>query len=285
MILFSPAKINLGLQVRKKRKDGFHDITTLMVPVPFYDIIEIVAAPERDIPYSMTSSGIPVPSQVSDNLCYKAWKIYNETSHKVTVNLHLHKQIPPGAGLGGGSSNAATVLKAINNLSGFLKNTNELEQMASSLGSDCALFIENKAKLARGRGDQLENFETDITGHHLVLLNPGIHISTQWAYSQIRPNENRPDLDELIQGPVSTWKDQVCNDFEEIVFTIHPEVSHLKDLLYRSGALYASMSGSGSSVYGIFDHKPSLPQAINGSLLWQGTISPVESQSSNDFSV
>ena len=272
MILLSNAKINIGLHILRKRDDGFHDISTLMVPVPFNDIIEINLTKPKGKGFSMDQSGITVPGSMEENLCYKSWELFCGKTGMTHVQLHLHKRIPLGAGLGGGSSNAIALLKGLNSLTGNKLNNNDLHQLAVQLGSDCSLFVENKPALAEGRGEKLTDMPVSLKGLHLVLLNPGIPVNTAWAYSNISPNENREPLQRLLLKPMHQWKTSVTNDFESIVFKAHPEVAGLKAELYMAGAIFTSMSGSGSTVYGLFKEQPVLNAQLEKHLLWQGRL-------------
>jgi 4-diphosphocytidyl-2-C-methyl-D-erythritol kinase len=272
VIIFSNAKINIGLHILRKRDDGFHDISTLMVPVPFNDIIEINPAKPTGSGFSMNQSGTTVPGNIEDNLCYKSWELFCRERGMTHVQVHLHKRIPLGAGLGGGSSNAVAVLKGLNNLTGNKLKNNDLHNLAIELGSDCNLFVENKPALAEGRGEILTDMPVSLKGLHLVLLNPGLTVNTAWAYSNISPNENREPLQKLLSKPIHQWKTSVINDFENTVFKAHPEVAGLKAELYMAGAIYTSMSGSGSTVYGFFTEKPELNPEIEKYLLWQGPL-------------
>lgn len=272
MIHFSPAKINVGLQILRKRNDGFHELSTLMYPLPFRDIIEINPGTDSLTAFTMTESGIPVPGSRDEHLCYKAWKLFCEAQGNTPVRIHLHKRIPLGAGLGGGSSNAATVLKGLNTMKGEPYRDHELEELATHLGSDCSLFIRNKPALAEGRGEVLEETPVQLSGFYLVLLYPGIHINTAAAYREVTPDEARPPLHKLLEHPVETWQEHVTNDFEQTVFKKFPEIGDLKSELYTAGAVYASMSGSGSAVYGLFRSKPGPGSIPFKFITWEGYI-------------
>ncbi len=272
VIYFSPAKINVGLQILRKRDDGFHELSTLMYPLPFRDIIEINLNTDSETAFTMTESGIPVPGSRDEHLCYKAWKLFCEAQGNTPVRIHLHKRIPLGAGLGGGSSNAATVLKGLNTIKGAPYSDHELEELAAHLGSDCSLFIKNKPVLAEGRGEILKETPVQLSGFYLVLLYPGIHINSAAAYREITPNEKRLPLPALLEFPVESWKEQVTNDFEQTVFKKFPEIGELKSELYTAGAVYASMSGSGSAVYGLFRSKPGPGSIPFKFITWEGTI-------------
>jgi 4-diphosphocytidyl-2-C-methyl-D-erythritol kinase len=272
VIFFSPAKINVGLQILRKRNDGFHEISTLMYPVPFNDIIEINPGTPSKRRFTMSQSGTPVPGKITENLCYKAWKVFCRRQGETPVKIHLHKRIPTGAGLGGGSSNAATVLKGLNILKGEPCTLRELEEMAASLGSDCSLFINNEPAMAEGRGEVLKKTPVQLSGYYLVLIHPGIHIDTASAYEETVPDEDRTPLLTLLGLPLKEWREQVYNDFEHTVFKKFPEIGELKSELYTAGAVYAAMSGSGSSVYGLFHGKPGPGSIPAKYILWEGML-------------
>ncbi len=270
MILFSNAKINLGLLIHGKRKDGFHTISTAMVPIPLKDIIELNLADKSEDGFSLEQTGINIPGKLEDNLCYRSWELFCETARDIKVKIHLHKSIPIGAGLGGGSSNAVAVLNGLNNLTGNKLNSNTIQHLATQLGSDCAFFVENKPALAEGRGEILSSIPISLEEYYLVLLNPGISINTAWAYRKVIPNNKREPLRSLLSKPMQLWKTTISNDFESVVFDAYPEVAGIKAELYMAGAIYTSLSGSGSTVYGIFEEKPELNPGLRKNLLWQG---------------
>jgi 4-diphosphocytidyl-2-C-methyl-D-erythritol kinase len=251
MISFPNAKINLGLHITAKRKDGYHDIETCMVPIPLYDALEMIL----DKKTTFTSTGLEIPGSEKDNLILKALKLlrkdFNELPH---LNIHLHKNIPMGAGLGGGSSDAAFALSMMNNLFDLLLEDWFLEDYAVQLGSDCPFFIENTPKIATGRGEILEPVEVALSGKHLLLINPNIHIGTKEAYAGVTPKAPSTNLKEIIKDK-SRWKEELVNDFEASIFPQYPEIASIKAQLYEMGALYAAMSGSGSTVFGLFDEK------------------------------
>jgi len=249
MISFPNAKINLGLRVLRRRSDGFHDIETVFYPVGLHDSLEIIPAPGSET--TIAHYGIPVPGD--DDLCLKACALLGESHDLPPVAIHLLKGIPVGAGLGGGSSDAARTLLMLNNMFGLGLGDAALEQLAAKLGSDCAFFIRNRPVLASGRGEVLEDVDTGLAGKLLLLADPGIHISSREAYAMVRPAAGRPSLREIIKTPVGEWKDFLVNDFEQPVFSLYPRVREIRELMYAAGAQYASMSGSGSVVYGIFD--------------------------------
>lgn len=272
MILFSPAKINLGLQILRKRDDGFHEISTLMVPLPFRDLIEINPGKPGGEDFSMTQSGITVPGSIQDNLCFRAWKLFCREHGNTPVKLHVHKRIPMGAGLGGGSSNAATVLRGLNTLKGDPCTTKDLETLAAALGSDCSLFINREPSLAEGRGEILRQSPVRLAGLYMVILYPELHVDTASAYHDTVPDATRPSLQKRLEAPLETWQDHVKNDFENSVFRKFPEIADLKTELYGAGAVYASMSGSGSSVFGLFRRKPARGTIPFNYIVWEGYL-------------
>lgn len=249
MIAFPPAKMNLGLQILRRRADGFHDIASVMAPLALVDILEVVKSDS----FSFTSSGLDIPGgDVEDNLCVKAYRLLEQAHDLPPVAIHLHKVIPMGAGLGGGSSDAAWTLRLLNDLFGLGLAKAALEAHAATLGSDCAFFIRDQAQYATGRGEVLEPISVDLSGHHLVLVTPDVHVSTKAAYAGITPNDAVPDLREVVAQPMETWKNNLFNDFEASVFQAHPSLAETKAKLYELGAVYAAMSGSGSSLFGLF---------------------------------
>lgn len=258
MIVFPNCKINLGLQILNKREDGYHNLATVFHPVAWHDMLEVVRK-ENDQPSDIefSATGLPVSGDPATNLCVKAYRLLKKEFPTLPpVQLHLHKIIPMGAGLGGGSSDGAFTLGLLNDLFQLNLSREQLIGYALQLGSDCPFFIDNKPCYATGRGEVLEPVELQLNNYHLLIVNPGIHINTGWAFSQLNLQElnatPRPDLRQVVQQPVETWKEHLCNDFELPVFHAHPEVAALKNQLYAAGAVYAGMSGSGSTVFGIF---------------------------------
>jgi len=250
MISFPNAKINLGLHVLNKREDGFHDIETIFYPIPMHDSLEILPMSGE---VSIKQYGPPLPG--GENLCIQAFDLLKEDYNLPAVDIHLLKHIPAGAGLGGGSSDAAHTLILLNDLFELGVSSDQLESMAAKLGSDCAFFIRNRPLFASGRGEVFNEISLDLSGYRVEVIRPDIHISTPEAYGMITPEENRPSLREIIQKPIMEWKDHLVNDFEKPIFEKYPEIRELKESFYDQGALYASMSGSGSAVYGIFSKK------------------------------
>jgi len=256
MVFFPPAKINLGLTIVSKRQDGFHDIDTVMVPIPLHDILEIVPSDT----FQFSSGGIPIPGNSDENLCIKAYHLLKNDFELPPVHIHLHKIIPIGAGLGGGSSDAAYTLMGLNSMFGLNLSREQLEQYASKLGSDCAFFITNSPKHCTGRGEIMTDLSLSLSGKYIKLIYPNIHISTQDAYAGITPKPNSHSTKELTSLPIEEWKNVLRNDFEVSLFKKYPELATIKQSLYDEGALYAAMSGSGSSVFGIFEGEPEVSE-------------------------
>ena len=270
MILFSPAKINIGLQILEKREDGFHNIRSVMYPTDFCDILEIRTLTEGGMPFRLSQSGILIDSDPESNLVTRAWRLLSHETALPPVAIHLHKQIPVGAGLGGGSSNASCVLEALNHLAPRSLNQEQLEVLALSLGSDCPFFLHKGPMMMEGRGEILSQAKVDLEDSFLVLLFPGIHVSTAEAYSGVHPKIPDIPLEEMISKPADLWDKLVLNDFEETVCKHYPLIRELKNALYRAGAQYASLSGSGSSIYGIFTEYPRLPGELKKYVIWEG---------------
>ena len=252
MIIFPNAKINLGLHVLRKRTDGFHDIETCMYPIPVKEALEII--PSKS--FSFSHSGISIPGDSSNNLIVKAYQLLSSDFPETpAIAAHLHKRIPIGAGLGGGSADAAFALNLLNQLFSLGLDAKQLENYASQLGSDCPFFIQNNPQMAEGRGEKLTPFPIDLSGNWLYLIHPGIHIGTKEAYGGIQPKLSEKDLKTILSDQ-SSWKSQLVNDFEKGVFANHPEIATIKEKLYAAGAWYAAMSGSGSAVFGLFKDRP-----------------------------
>ncbi|MEI9943277.1 MAG: 4-(cytidine 5'-diphospho)-2-C-methyl-D-erythritol kinase [Chitinophagaceae bacterium] len=250
MIVFPNCKINLGLRILRKRGDSYHDLETIFYPLPFFDALEIIPAAEKTITF--TTSGLTTETG-ANNLCIKAYELLKKDFPGLPVaKIHLHKTIPSGAGLGGGSADAAFTLRLLNDKFTLGLSQDQLIKYALQLGSDCPFFIINKPCFATGRGEVLEETVVDLSSYNIVIVNPGIHISTANAFAGITPAVPAKSVKEIIQQPVETWEDELINDFETPVFTQYPEIQEIKQELYNKGAVYASLSGSGSTVYGIF---------------------------------
>lgn len=252
MINFPNAKINLGLYITSKRKDGYHNLETCMVSVPLYDALEMI--PAKKMIFECT--GLPIPGNSKDNLILKAYQLLKKDFNDLPpVHIHLHKNIPMGAGLGGGSADAAFALNLMNQLFDLYLEDWFLEEYAAKLGSDCAFFIQNTAKIATGRGEILEPIDLALNGKHVLIINPNIHIGTKEAYAGVTPKAAPIDLREVLADR-QRWKNELVNDFEASIFPKYPEIGDIKNQLYDMGAFYAAMSGSGSTVFGLFDKKP-----------------------------
>ena len=251
MIAFPNIKINLGLYITQKRADGYHNLLTCFYPVPWHDVLEIV--PQKEFEFVQT--GLQVPGNVQDNLCVKAYQLLKRDHAVPNARIHLHKIVPMGAGLGGGSSDGAFALKLLNDVFELHLDTNSLEDYAAQLGSDCAFFIRNGACIATSRGELMQEVNLDLKGQHIVIVCPPLHVSTADAFGQVQPRSFEGDLKELLQSK-KDWKSGLKNQFEETVFPKHPLLADIKQQLYDMGAWYAAMSGSGSVVFGLFEQAP-----------------------------
>ncbi len=249
MIGFPNAKINIGLNVVEKRLDGFHNLETIFYPVDIFDSLEILEAKEL----SFHSYGLQIPGSGSENLCVKAFLLMKEKFGIPNLEIHLLKNIPFGAGLGGGSADAAWMLKMINEKFELNLSNPDLEKFAAELGSDCPFFIKNSAQYASGRGEILSPTNLVLQNYSFALIKPNFGISTKEAFSGLLPKPSSQDLRSLVMQPIETWKQHIKNDFEDSLFLKYPELQKLKNLLYERGAKYASMSGSGSTIFGIFE--------------------------------
>jgi 4-diphosphocytidyl-2-C-methyl-D-erythritol kinase len=277
MILFSPAKINIGLQIIERRRDGFHNLRSVMFPLGLYDILEIRRTDDQENPMRFGQSGIQLESGSGKNLCIQAYELLNTETRLPPVDMHLHKQIPVGAGLGGGSSNAGKTLRGLNSLSPDPIPEERLFELAAILGSDCPFFLFDGPMMMEGRGEILSPFALDMDQIYLVLLFPDIHVSTIDAYEGVTPKVPEKHLTELIVQPIHQWKRLVTNDFESSVFNSHPSLGSLKEQLYQAGALYASLSGSGSALFGLFNKQPRITGDLARYLIWEGYASQRES--------
>ncbi|RYY63050.1 MAG: 4-(cytidine 5'-diphospho)-2-C-methyl-D-erythritol kinase [Chitinophagaceae bacterium] len=256
MVVFPNCKINLGLSVLRKRPDNFHDLKTIFYPLPFYDVLEIIQAPV----FSMNQTGIGLDVDAAQNICVRAWQLLQRDHPQLPqVLIHLHKNIPAGAGLGGGSADAAFLLSTVNKKFRLGISHDRLAAYALELGSDCAFFLVNKPAVATGRGEILEPVSLDLSAYRLMVINPSIHVNTGEAFAMITPRDDGPDPEEIISLPIDQWKGRLVNDFEAPVFARHPEVQAVRDKLYDAGALFAAMSGSGSTVFGIFSKEVPVP--------------------------
>lgn len=263
MLAFPNAKINLGLNITEKRPDGYHNLETIFYPVPLTDALEVTPA-TGDAPYRLHQSGLEIAGDVEQNLVAKAYKLLQALHPLPPVDIHLYKHIPSGAGLGGGSADAAFMLKMLNELGSLSLTDEELEAHAARLGADCAFFIKNRPTFATGIGNLFTPISLSLAGYQLWLVKPDIFVSTREAFACIKPRRPHVSLTEIIRRPVSEWRDVMVNDFEESVFPQFPAIKVIKEEMYRLGALYASMSGSGSSVFGLFAPDARLPHIDSG---------------------
>ena len=247
MIIYPNAKINIGLNIVNKRKDGYHNISSLFYPLmDTFDILEILPSNS----FSFSTSGIQIPG--NKNICLEAYRILKSDFNIPEVKIHLHKMIPIGAGLGGGSSDGASTLKVLSDMFDLKLTIKELEEYALKLGSDCPFFIENTPKYVEGVGDKMISSVLDLSDYDIKLVSPNLHLSTADAYADISINKKNSNLLQLIRRPIEEWKGTIVNDFENNVFINNPDLRLVKEKLYEVGAIYASMTGSGSTFYGIF---------------------------------
>jgi 4-diphosphocytidyl-2-C-methyl-D-erythritol kinase len=255
MVFFPNCKINLGLKILRKRGDGYHELETIFYPLPVRDVLEIV----RSEQLAFTATGLLIPGDPESNLCGKAYTLLKKDFPQLPpVHIYLHKHIPIGAGLGGGSADGATMLRLLNDTFHLQLPDEKLLEYAAQLGSDCPFFILNKPCLAGSRGEKLTPIELDLSRYSFVIVHSGLHISTAWAFSQCIPDAGGKSVEAIIRQPVESWAAELVNDFEDPILRQYAELKALKEQLYGQGALYASMTGSGSSFFGIFE-KAQLP--------------------------
>ncbi len=268
MICFPNAKINLGLNITGKRPDSYHNIETVFYPIPVKDALEIVPA-EAD---SFTQTGIPVDGDPADNLVMKALRLLRETYPIPPLEIHLRKAIPFGAGLGGGSADAARMLMLVNDFCRLGIPVGELERIAARIGADCPFFIRNTPVFASGTGNIFSPVDLTLKGYHLCLVKPDVAVATKEAYAMVTPALPAVSLKDIIRRPVAEWRERMVNDFEASIFPYHPAIAGIKEDLYRCGAEYAAMSGSGSSVFGLFNTSISLRDAFPNCYVWEGEL-------------
>jgi 4-diphosphocytidyl-2-C-methyl-D-erythritol kinase len=256
MVTFPNCKINLGLNILQKRNDVFHDLATVFYPIELKDVLEIIPARNSEQQQSsiqFTTSGLMVDGNSTDNICFKAYELLKADFPTLPpIEMHLHKAIPMGAGLGGGSADGAFALKMLNAKFNLNLTVQQLIDYALQLGSDCPFFIINQPCFATSRGEKMTPIHLDLSAYTFVIVNPGIHVNTGWAFKQITPTLPKKSIQNIIQQPIETWKHELVNDFELPVSTAYPAIQNIKQDLYAKGAVYASMSGSGSTVFGIF---------------------------------
>jgi 4-diphosphocytidyl-2-C-methyl-D-erythritol kinase len=271
MISFPKAKINLGLRVTGKRPDGYHDIETIFYPVGLSDALEFVLSPDKSED-ELVVTGLEIKTRPENNLVIKVLKAFRKRHSLPALKIHLHKAIPSGAGLGGGSSDAACMLKALNKYLQLGLSQEELKDIALVTGSDCPFFIDPVPSAATGRGEILKPITAVLEGYYIILLNPGIEISTKEAYYNTLISSCGKSLEEMIMLPPSNWEKLIVNDFEDYAFKLYPAIADLKKSIYSAGAEYSSMSGSGSTVYGLFDRKPKIPEKIRKYVIYEGIL-------------
>jgi len=270
MILFPPAKLNLGLQIIAKRADGYHNLQTVFYQFSLKDVLEIIKDNSLESGTCVfKSTGLLIPD--GENLCVKAYKLLHGVYSLPGLRIYLHKIIPLGAGLGGGSSDAVYVLKSLNSLFDLKISADKLKEYALILGSDCPLFVEEAPQYAEGRGELLSKVSMDLKGKHLLIVNPKIHISTVEAFSNISPKASN-SCKRIVEKDIHRWKTDLVNDFEKSVFPNYPELADIKEKLYSLGADYASMSGSGSTMFGIFSNPISHNDWPAHYFVWQSVL-------------
>ena len=268
MLCFPNAKINIGLNIVERRNDGFHNIETIFYPIPLCDALEVISADKT----TFTISGIVIPDAIENNLVMRAYQMIKADFDLPELSIYLHKNIPLGAGLGGGSSDAASMIKLLNDSYSLNLTNEQMEKYASVLGSDCSFFIRNQPAFATQRGEILQPVELSLDSYLLVVIKPSIHISTREAYHAITPRKIDVSVNELVKNPIDTWEKTIHNDFESVMFSKFPFLHDLKTILYRQGAIYASMSGSGSALYGFFPPNDKPEFNIDGCFVWSHTF-------------
>lgn len=275
MITFPNAKINLGLNIVEKRPDGYHNLETVFYPVPIEDALEVNVLNEGDAKFRLNQAGLQIEGEADNNLVVKAYKLLDEKFNLPPVDIHLFKHIPSGAGLGGGSSDAAYMLKLLNEKFSLQLTQEALEEYAASLGADCAFFIRNAPTYAEGIGNIFSPISLSLEGYKIIVVKPDIFVSTRDAFAQIKPHRPKVPLKEIVKRPIEEWKELMLNDFEESVFPQFPAIREIKEELYGEGAVYAAMSGSGSSVFGLFEPETELTVkafGIERATVYRGTL-------------
>ena len=275
MITFPNAKINLGLNIVEKRPDGYHNLETVFYPVPVEDALEVNILNESTQKFRLHQAGLEIAGEAENNLVVKAYKLLDERFNLPPVDIHLFKHIPSGAGLGGGSSDAAYMLKLLNEKFNLKLSDENLEEYAARLGADCAFFIRNTPTYAEGIGNIFSPISLSLKGYQIVLVKPDIFVSTRDAFAQIKPHRQEIPLKEVIKQPIQEWKERMVNYFEESVFPQFPAIKEIKEKLYEAGAIYAAMTGSGSSVFGLFkpeDNKSVKEDFGEKAFVYQGAL-------------
>ena len=284
MVVFPNCKINLGLHITSKRQDGYHNVESVMLPVGWSDVLEIVEhglkRPDEKLltGYAVSgkvhfySYGIPILGNAEGNLCIKVYHLLEEWFNLPEVDIHLIKNVPIGAGLGGGSADAAFCLKALKEFFSLTISDLEAKTLLAKIGSDCPFFWDNRPSFTFGKGDEMRNIEMDLANKWVLLVYPNIAISTAQAYSGVKPKQPLIDLELLSSLPIESWREVIVNDFEESVFPIYPELIKIKEQFYAAGAEYSSLSGSGSTMYGFFSKEPTIPNEWKEFKFWVGKI-------------
>ncbi len=272
MVVFPKAKINFGLMITGRRHDGYHDIETILYPVDLCDALEVVAREGNSVTDNLTVTGIIPDSSTDDNLVVRVVRNIRESYPVPFVKIHLHKMIPAGAGLGGGSSDAAGMVRIVNKEFNLGMDTAGMRNLVAPMGSDCPFFIESVPAIASGRGDVLNPVQPFLEGLYILLLYPGFTVSTREAYEDCESSKPPISLNEAVNMRISEWKSLIVNDFEKTIFKKYPQIRDLKEELYYTGALYSSMSGSGSAVYGIFAGEPVVPDNLSKYVIYKGKL-------------
>jgi len=270
MICFPNAKINIGLRVTGKRPDGYHNIESIIYPIGLTDILEISEqekASGKGI--SLDTTGINIDSHPEENLVFRTAELLRKIYSIPPLSIHLHKLIPIGSGLGGGSSDTAFLLRLLNKKFNIGITEEKLHAIASGLGSDCPFFLNNISAFISGRGEEIQQIPLNLSRLYLVVVYPDIHIDTSFAYSQITPSKSGLSLQKLIKYPVSQWKENIFNDFEKPVFSKYPNIRKIKEKLYRMGAIYSSLTGSGSAIYGLFNRETETDGQFGNYMIWK----------------
>ena len=284
MVVFPNIKINIGLSITSKRADGYHNIESVMIPIPWCESLEVlehsgeaalegVNAQQTEVgKATFYSYGLPIPGKAEKNLCIRVFELLESWFNLPATDIHLLKALPIGAGLGAGSADAAFCLRALKDFYNLKISDFEAKELLSKIGSDCPFFWDNKPVFAFGKGDELRPIDLDLRNYWICLIHPNLAISTQEAYAGVNPKQPIIDLNLIAALPIETWKEVVKNDFEDSLFPKYPLLEEIKNKLYGMDAVYASMSGSGSTMYGIFDHEPRLPEEWLNYSNWIGKI-------------
>ena len=268
MVVYPNAKINLGLNITEKRPDGYHNIESVFLPIQLCDTLSIIENPK----FEFIQSGIKLDSEPENNLVVKAFRILEREFKLPPVSIQLEKNIPFGGGLGGGSSDASFCLKAVNSLFDLNINDDKLAEYSKKIGADCPFFIYNKPSLVKGIGDIITPIDINLNDYILVLVKPDFGVPTPLAYKNIQPQKSAYPINEVISKPIELWKNKLSNDFEFSVFKLFPELKEIKEKLYSLGAVYASMSGSGATMFGLFRGNQNVKNEFSNYFVFQENI-------------